>query len=179
MIKRDGHGAAPVLANKACLTSPELSCKKTQSLIIRGRGTRTIAPKKGIKWSNPAITPQSSGLGMLRKNMATPIATPKKTLVGIGVVTLVAAVTLDGLSAILLVPATYLVLNLLEEYVVVPFVIGHRLLLNPVVLFVWLIFWGWLWGVPGALMAVPLLAIVKIVCDHVQPLASLAEFIGQ
>jgi len=111
---------------------------------------------------------------MLRKNMATPIATPKKTLVGIGVVTLVAAVALDGLSAILLVPA-----NLLEEYVVVPFVIGHRLLLNPVVLFVWLIFWGWLWGVPGALMAVPLLAIVKIVCDHVQPLASLAEFIEQ
>ena len=82
-------------------------------------------------------------------------------------------------SAILLVPATYLVLNLLEEYVVVPFVIGHRLLLNPVMLFVWLIFWGWLWGVPGALMAVPLLAIVKIVCDHVQPLASLAEFIEQ
>lgn len=103
----------------------------------------------------------------------------KKTLVGIGVVTLVAAVALDGLSAILLVPATYLVLNLLEEYVVVPFVIGHRLLLNPVVLIVWLIFWGWLWGVPGALMAVPLLAIVKIVCDHVQPLASLAEFIEQ
>ena len=103
----------------------------------------------------------------------------KKTLVGIGVVTLVAAVALDGLGAILLVPATYLVLNLLEEYVVVPFVIGHRLLLNPVVFFVWLIFWGWLWGVPGALMAVPLLAIVKIVCDHVQPLASLAEFIEQ
>jgi len=100
-------------------------------------------------------------------------------MVGIGVVTLVAAVTLDGLGAILLVPATYLVLNLLEEYVAVPFVIGHRLLLNPVVLFVWLIFWGWLWGVPGALMAVPLLAIVKIVCDHVQPLASLAEFIEQ
>jgi predicted PurR-regulated permease PerM len=100
-------------------------------------------------------------------------------MVGIGVVTLVAAVTLDGLGAILLVPTTYLVLNLLEEYVAVPFVIGHRLLLNPVVLFVWLIFWGWLWGVPGALMAVPLLAIVKIVCDHVPPLASLAEFIEQ
>ena len=55
----------------------------------------------------------------------------------------------------------------------------RRLLLNPVVLFIWLIFWGWLWGVPGALMAVPLLAIVKIVCDHVQPLAPLAEFIEQ
>jgi len=94
-------------------------------------------------------------------------------MVGISVVTLVAAVALDSLGAILLVPATYLALNLLEE--AVPFVIGRRLLLNPVVLFVWLIFWGWLWGVPGALMAVPLLAIVKIVCDHVQPLASLGS----
>ena len=53
-------------------------------------------------------------------------------------------------GAILLVPATYLALNLLEEYVAVPFIIGRRLLLNPVVLFIWLIFWGWLWGVPGA-----------------------------
>jgi predicted PurR-regulated permease PerM len=100
-------------------------------------------------------------------------------MVGIGVVTLVAAVTLEGLGAILLVPATYLALNLLEEYVAVPFVVGRRLLLNPVVLFIWLIFWGWLWGVPGALMAVPLLAIVKIICDHVQPLAPLAEFMEQ
>ena len=100
-------------------------------------------------------------------------------MVGISVVTLVAAVALDSLGAILLVPATYLALNLLEEYVAVPFVIGRRLLLNPVVLFIWLIFWGWLWGVPGALMAVPLLAIVKIICDHVQPLAPLAEFIEQ
>jgi predicted PurR-regulated permease PerM len=99
-------------------------------------------------------------------------------LVGISIVTLVAAITLDTVGAILLVPATYLGLNLLEEYVCIPLVIGRRLMLNPVVLFVWLIFWGWLWSVPGALMAVPLLAIVKIFCDHVKPLAAIAEFIG-
>ena len=99
-------------------------------------------------------------------------------MVGISIVTLVAALTLDTVGSILLVPATYLALNLLEEYVCVPLVIGRRLMLNPVVLFIWLIFWGWLWSVPGALMAVPLLAIVKIVCDHVKPLAAIAEFIG-
>ena len=98
-------------------------------------------------------------------------------VVGISVVTLVAAITLDGLGAILLVPAAYFSLNILEEYVVLPLVIGRRLLLNPVVVLVWLIFWGWLWSVPGALMAVPLLAIVKIICDHVESLATLAEFI--
>ena len=86
--------------------------------------------------------------------------------------------TLDTLGSILLVPASYLGLNLLEEYVCVPLIIGRRLMLNPVVLFIWLIFWGWLWSVPGALMAVPLLAIVKIVCDHVKPLAAVAEFLG-
>ncbi|SRR5581483_930702 len=98
-------------------------------------------------------------------------------MIGITVVTLVAAVTLDGLSAILLVPAAYLALNLLEEYVCVPLALGRRFMLNPVVLFVWLIFWGWMWSVPGALMAVPLLAILKIVCDHLPPLAPLGEFI--
>lgn len=100
-------------------------------------------------------------------------------MIGITVVTLVAAVTLNGLSSILLVPATYLGLNLLEEYVCVPLVLGRRLMLNPVVLFIWLIFWGWMWSVPGALIAVPLLATVKIVCDHVPALAPLGEFIEQ
>lgn len=98
-------------------------------------------------------------------------------VVGITVVTLVAAMTMNGVGPILLVPAAYLSLNVLEEYIVVPLVIGRRLMLNPVVLFVWLIFWAWLWSVTGALMAVPLLAIVKILCDHIKPLAAIAEFI--
>jgi predicted PurR-regulated permease PerM len=98
-------------------------------------------------------------------------------VIGISVVTLVAAVTLDGIGAILLVPAAYFFLNIIEEYVVLPLLMGRRLMLNPVVVLVWLIFWTWLWSVPGALMAVPLLAIVKIICDHVEPLAALAEFI--
>ena len=100
-------------------------------------------------------------------------------IVGISVVTLVALVTMDQLTSILLVPSAYLGLNLLEEYLFFPFLIGRRLLLNPVVIFIWLIFWGWRWGIPGALMAVPLLAIFKIVCDHIEPLAAVAEFLGR
>ncbi|HEX9262933.1 MAG TPA: AI-2E family transporter, partial [Candidatus Binatia bacterium] len=87
-------------------------------------------------------------------------------IVGLSIVTLVALVTIDQMTTILLVPTVYFSLNLLEEYVVLPFVLGRRLMLNPVVLLLWLIFWGWLWGVPGALMAVPSLAILKIVSDH-------------
>jgi predicted PurR-regulated permease PerM len=99
-------------------------------------------------------------------------------MVGITVVTMVALVTLDSLGAVALVPVSYFALNLLEEYIVVPLVVGRRLLLNPVVIFLWLIFWGWLWGVPGALIAVPLLAILKIICEHVESLSPLAEFLG-
>jgi predicted PurR-regulated permease PerM len=99
-------------------------------------------------------------------------------MVGITVVTMVALVTLDSMSTIVLVPISYLALNLLEEYIVVPTVLGRRLLLNPVMIFLWLLFWGWLWGIPGALIAVPLLAILKIVCEHVETLAPVAEFLG-
>lgn len=100
-------------------------------------------------------------------------------MIGISIVTMVALVTLDSLGAIALVPISYLGLNLLEEYIVLPLVFGRRLMLNPVVLFFWLIFWGWLWGVAGALIAVPLLAIVKIICEHVESLSPIAEFLGQ
>jgi predicted PurR-regulated permease PerM len=99
-------------------------------------------------------------------------------IVGISIVALVALVSFDHLTAIMLPPASYLALNLLEEWLIFPVVLGHRLLLNPVVLLVWLIFWGWIWGIPGALMAVPLLAIFKIICDHIEPLSPVSEFLS-
>jgi predicted PurR-regulated permease PerM len=52
------------------------------------------------------------------------------------------------------------------------------LTLNPVVIFLGLSFWGWLWGIPGALLAVPMLAMFKIFCDHIEPLAPIGEFLG-
>jgi predicted PurR-regulated permease PerM len=98
-------------------------------------------------------------------------------IIGITVVTLVAVATFDQMSSIALVPLVYFLLNLIEEYLILPVVLGRRLMLNPVVLLLWLIFWGWLWGIPGALMAVPTLAIVKIVSEHFEPLNALGEFI--
>ena len=58
-----------------------------------------------------------------------------------------------------------------------PLAMGRRLMLNPVIVLLWMIFWAWLWGVPGALMAVPLLAIVKIICDRIEPPGSFGEYI--
>lgn len=97
--------------------------------------------------------------------------------IAITIVTIVAAVTSDSMATVAFVPATYLSLNILVEYVILPVVMGRRLLLNPVVVLIWLIFWGWLWGIPGALMAVPLLAIFSIICHNVESFAPIAEFL--
>jgi len=99
-------------------------------------------------------------------------------VVGVSVVTMVALVSLEDLTLIALAPVIYVTLNLLQEYLVLPLIMGRRFTLNPVVILVWLIFMGWLWGLAGAIMAVPLLAILKIVCDRLPRLAALGEFLG-
>lgn len=100
-------------------------------------------------------------------------------IVTAGVITLVSVLTFGDFGRALVAPAIYLALNGLEGYLVTPMLLGRRLTLNPVVIFLGLIFWGWLWGIPGALLAVPILATFKIVCDHIEPLAPIGEFLGR
>lgn len=92
---------------------------------------------------------------------------------------IVALLTFDELARALLVPASFLILTSLEGQVVTPLLLGKRLALNPVVIFLGLIFWGWLWGVAGALLAVPILVTLKIACDHVRPLEPLGHVLGR
>jgi len=99
-------------------------------------------------------------------------------LVGISVLGLAALLAFNDLGHALAVPGVYLVVSFLEGNFVTPLVLGRRLTLNPVVIFVGLLFWFFLWGIPGALLAVPILVIFKIVCDHVDTLAPLGEFFG-
>ena len=92
----------------------------------------------------------------------------------------VAALTaFDSVSHALLIPASFLAINLLQANIVSPMLFSHRLTLNPVALFVGLGFWWWIWGVPGAFIAVPLVATFKIFCDHIATLAPIGEFLGQ
>jgi predicted PurR-regulated permease PerM len=94
------------------------------------------------------------------------------------VLTMVGFLTFPTAGQALLVPGAFGVLNILEAYVLTPLVLGKRLTLNPVVIFVALTFWGWIWGVAGAILAVPIMVVFKIFCDHSEPLASLGEFLG-
>jgi len=85
----------------------------------------------------------------------------------------------DHLGHALLVPGAFLAINLIQGNLVSPFVLGHRLALNPVAIFLGLAFWWELWGIPGAFLAVPLMATLKIFCDHIATLAPIGEFLGQ
>jgi predicted PurR-regulated permease PerM len=85
----------------------------------------------------------------------------------------------DNVGQALLAPASYLAINLVQANLVTPLLLGHRLTLNPVAIFVGLAFFFWIWGVPGAFLAVPVLATFKIFCDHIAALAAIGEFLGQ
>ncbi len=100
-------------------------------------------------------------------------------MIGISIVTVVAFLTFSSIGRVLLAPGIYLALETIQGQIVTPMVLGLRFTLNPVVIFVWLIFWGWMWGILGAMLAFPMLAIFKILCDHIQPLALIGEFLGR
>ena len=100
-------------------------------------------------------------------------------LIGISIVTVVAFLTFNSIGRALLVPAIYIVLETIQGQIVTPMLLGLRFTLNPVVIFVWLIFWGWMWGIVGAMLAFPMLTIFKILCDHIEPLAPIGEFLGR
>jgi predicted PurR-regulated permease PerM len=95
------------------------------------------------------------------------------------VLTLAGLVTFEQVGHALLVPGSYLVVNLLQSQLIAPLILGRRLTLNPVAIFIGLVFWWWIWGVPGAFIAVPLIATFKIFCDHIEALAPIGEFLGR
>jgi predicted PurR-regulated permease PerM len=96
---------------------------------------------------------------------------------GVIVLGTVGLLTFDTLGKGLLPPAWYLLLHLLEANLVTPVLLGRRFTLNPVVIFVSLIFWTWLWGVPGALLSVPILVSIKVVCDRVPAMSHVSELL--
>lgn len=97
----------------------------------------------------------------------------------IALLSLAGLVTFEQVGNALLVPAAYLGVNLLQSQFLSPLILGRRLTLNPVAIFVGLVFWWWIWGVPGAFIAVPLIATFKIFCDHIEALAPIGEFLGR
>jgi predicted PurR-regulated permease PerM len=73
--------------------------------------------------------------------------------------------------------AGFLAIHLIEGQFVTPMLVARRFTLNPVLVVVSLIFWYWMWGVPGAVLAVPVLAMTKIICDGIPPWAAIGHLI--
>ncbi|HET9299876.1 MAG TPA: AI-2E family transporter [Candidatus Polarisedimenticolaceae bacterium] len=100
-------------------------------------------------------------------------------LVNIGLLAVAGLITFDRLTPALLPAAAFLGINLLESNVVTPFVLGRRLELNPVMVFLGLTFWWWIWGIPGSLLAVPILGSAKLICDRIPRLSAVAALLGR
>lgn len=99
-------------------------------------------------------------------------------VVGMSMVALVAVVSFDTLSQAALPPLFYLAATAIEGGIVTPMIIGRRLALNTVAILLALALWAWLWGVVGALIAVPLLVAIKAFCDHFEELSDWGEFLS-
>ena len=79
--------------------------------------------------------------------------------------------------AAVLPAALYLGIHVVEGEIVTPMLLANRFTINPVAVILSLIFWYWMWGVPGAILAVPMLAIVKIVCDRLRSLRAFGHLL--
>lgn len=91
---------------------------------------------------------------------------------------LVGVMTFDEVVWMAAPAFAYACLNMVEAYCLTPLTLGNRLNLNPVAIFLSLAFWSFLWSVPGMLLAVPILVTVKLLCDHVERLSPLSEFLA-
>ena len=73
----------------------------------------------------------------------------------------------------------YIPLQFLEGNVLTPFIVGHKVRLFPLSVMVAFIFWGLLWGIPGAVLAVPLTSAIKVVCENVKGWEGFARLLGE
>lgn len=99
-------------------------------------------------------------------------------LVGTALIAVHAITSFDSLSYALIAPVAYQALISIEAQFVTPYLVGKRLELNIVAVFLTVVLWAWLWGVAGALVAVPFLLVFKVICDRIDSLRVIGNFLG-
>ncbi|HEY5930929.1 MAG TPA: AI-2E family transporter [Burkholderiales bacterium] len=143
----------------------------TVSLINAGLGTATAFALYLLDMPNPLLW----GVVVMLLNFI-PYLGPTTSLL---ILAVAAILSFDDLARAWAVPAVFLVLVFIEGQLVQPYVVGRRLSLNPVMVFLAFLVLGWLWGIAGMFIAVPILVTLKVFCDHVERFAPVGEFLGR
>lgn len=99
-------------------------------------------------------------------------------LTGIAIVAVVGLVSMQTTGEALLAPALYFACTALEGQIITPALVGNRLRINSIAIVLAVAFWGWMWGVVGILVAVPLLIVTRVIANHVDGLGGLRELLG-
>ena len=99
-------------------------------------------------------------------------------ITGMAVVSIVAMVSFPTVGHALLAPAFYMFCSAIEGQFITPALVGRRLQINAIAVFLAIVFWGWIWGVIGVFVAVPMLIVVKVFCRHIESLSGLDEFLS-
>lgn len=94
------------------------------------------------------------------------------------VVAAISLISFESLGYALVPPLFVLCCNIVEGQIVTPLIVGRRLEINAVAIFIAVAFWSWLWGFVGALIAVPLLVTAKVFCDHFEGLRHIGNFLS-
>ncbi len=100
-------------------------------------------------------------------------------VVGMGIAAAVAYMQFGTPSTVLTTMAIYFVLTSIEGNLITPITLGRQLQLNSLAVLLGLIFWGWLWGAIGMLLAIPILAVARVVSEHVPDLEPVAELLRE
>jgi predicted PurR-regulated permease PerM len=127
-----------------------------------------------VMWSTGVGDPVLWGTMAFLLNFA-PILGP---VAGLIIFLLAGLLTIEPIWQALLPCALYAAIHLVEGEIVTPMLLARRFTLNPFLVILSLVFWFWMWGIPGAILSVPMLAIVKIVCDRIRPLAALGHILA-
>ena len=99
------------------------------------------------------------------------------TALGVVIFLFAGLLTHDTLWQGLLPAGLYFGFHLIEGETLTPMLLARRFTLNPVLVIISLVFWFWMWGIPGGILSMPMLAITKIICDRLQPLAAFGHFL--
>ncbi|KXO06719.1 MULTISPECIES: AI-2E family transporter [Marinobacter] len=97
----------------------------------------------------------------------------------IALLAVVSAITLDTLWMMAIAPLSFILLTTIVGFFLEPWIHGFRMAINPVIIFVSIFFWGWLWGPVGVLLAVPLMTVIQVVLKQIPRLRPVYKVIAR